>query len=443
MLLMRHYCFVKNIRRCLVSRRISILGGGIAGISAGYHANLLGIEYKIYESRARLGGLIDNFSINGFRFDNAIHMSFTKNSYVRSLFDQTESYTYPAIPFCYDNGLWVKHPIQNNLSHLSLVEKIKSFKDFLLAPRAHGENYEEWLLSQYGEFIARRYPIPYTKKYWTVEPRYLGTGWISNRMRRANSLEIIRGLLTPATDNHYYAAEMRYPKKGGYRAFVEPFMQNLNVLYEKKLVRLDLSRKKMYFEDGSVEYYESLVSTLPLPELISIIDDIPVDVRIAADTLWATSVDLISVGFNKPHVSPHLWFYIYDTDMLPARCYSPSNKSEDNVPDGCSSLQFEIYSSKHQKNRVSSEGLISNISEIIIKMGLATVDEINFIHHKKIDYANVVFDIGMEKRRDFVKDFLKSNSVQLAGRFGEWDYLWSDQSFISGMNAIKNSFEQT
>ena len=35
--------------------------------------------------------------------------------------------------------------------------------------------------------------------------------------------------------------------------------------------------------------------------------------------------------------------YIYDEDIPPARVYSPSLKSADNAPAGCSSLQAEIF----------------------------------------------------------------------------------------------------
>lgn len=49
------------------------------------------------------------------------------------------------------------------------------------------------------------------------------------------------------------------------------------------------------------------------------------------------------MGFKKPNVAQNLWFYIYDEDIPPARVYSPSLKSPDNAPEGCSSLQAEIF----------------------------------------------------------------------------------------------------
>ena len=60
---------------------LMILGGGVAGISAAYHAQQLGKKAVIYEARPRWGGLADNFSIDGFRFDHAVHFAFTDDPY--------------------------------------------------------------------------------------------------------------------------------------------------------------------------------------------------------------------------------------------------------------------------------------------------------------------------------------------------------------------------
>lgn len=47
-------------------------------------------------------------------------------------------------------------------------------------------------------------------------------------------------------------------------------------------------------------------------------------------------------------------------------------------------------------------------------------------------YANVIFDHQIYEMRKIVRDYLASKGITTIGRFGEWDYLWSDQSFLSG-----------
>ncbi len=415
-----------------------VLGAGIAGISAGYYARKMGIKAVVYETNGRAGGLLDNFTIEGFRFDNAVHLSFATEPEVRAIFDLTPYFAHPAVSWCWDDNAWLKHPVQNNMFPLSVDERVQLIASLVERPDLEIENYRDWLIYQYGESIATRWPLPYTEKYWTVPAAELGTGWISNRVRRADIREVLYGAFTSDTSNHYYATEMRYPKRGGYRAFLEPLLLDTDIRCNYQAAEIYLERRLIRFTNGELVSFESLISTLPLPVLINIIDEVPDDVRNAAATLFATSVDLISVGFHQANVQPYLWFYIYDKDILAARAYSPSIKSPDNAPNNCSSLQFEIYSSPRKPQLHSPEEMKANTMMALKRMGLVkSEDEAIFMHHKRLPWGNVVFDLGMEERRDLVRDWLETVGIICAGRFGEWDYLWSNQAFMSGMKAVQ------
>lgn len=419
-------------------KHIVVLGAGISGVSAAYHLQQMGINSVVYEADAYAGGLLNNFSIDGFRFDNAIHLSFASEPEVRSIFDRTSYFAHPAVSWCWDDEVWLKHPVQNNMLPLSVDERVDLIASFTSRPDFEIQNYRDWLIYQYGELIASRWPLPYTEKYWTVKAEELGTGWIGSRVRRADIREILRGAITDETPSYYYANEMRYPKQGGYISFIAPLVKQTDIRCAYKAVKISLCEKIIYFENGQKASFDRLISTIPLPELINIIDEVPMDVRKAAATLFSTSIDLISVGFSIPDIQPHLWFYIYDKDILAARAYSPSIKSPDNVPSGCSSLQFEIYSSPRRPQLYNSEQLKNNTMQALIKMKLINnAHDVVFMHHKQLKWGNVVFDLGMEERRDLVRNWLKEVGIVSAGRFGEWEYQWSNQAFISGLKAAQ------
>ena len=422
------------------TENLVVLGAGIAGISTAYHAQRLGLSAVVYEAKSRAGGLLDNFTINGFRFDNAVHLSFATEPEVREIFDRTPYFSHPAISWCWEDNAWIKHPVQNNMFPLSVEERVELIASLVERPNLEITNYRDWLIYQYGESIALRWSLPYTEKYWTVPADELGTNWIGNRVRRADVREVLHGAFTSDTPNHFYATEMRYPKFGGYRAFIVPMIDQTDIRCDHRASKIYLGKKQVLFENGELVTFDSLVNTLPLPALINIIDEVPDDVRSAAATLFATSVDLISVGFHKADLQPYLWFYIYDQDVFAARAYSPSIKSPDNVPIGCSSLQFEIYSSPRKPQTHSPEEMKANTMMALKKMGLVKCDdEVMFMHHKQLPWGNVVFDLGMEKRRSLVLNWLGEVGIITAGRFGEWDYLWSNQAFMSGMKAAEKA----
>lgn len=413
-----------------------ILGAGVAGLGAALKARELGREAVIFEARNATGGLLDNFTIHGFRFDNAVHLSFATEEKVRDIFDRTPYHTHPAESFCFDQDRWLKHPIQNNLSPLPAADKVGLIKSFLSRPECQEEdNYESWLRHQYGDGIAQRYPIRYTQKYWATPAKELSTSWIGNRMRRAELDEILYGAFSAETPNTYYTKEMRYPKAGGYKAFIQPLIDAAEIRIEHRAVSVDAYQKIVTFANGTQVGYRQLVSTLPLPVMANVVTQAPQTVLEAAGRLKATSIDLISVAFNRSLIKD-LWFYIYDEDILASRAYSPSVKASENAPDGCSSLQFEIYN-RGTSSRFNAQQLKDNILHALQKMGIADEQDIIFMDHRFLEYGNVIFDKNMEEDRKTVLEWLEKGGIASCGRFGEWDYLWSNQSLLSGYRALK------
>lgn len=413
---------------------VAILGAGIAGLAAAKKAQQLNLSAKVFEASNSVGGLLDNYTIKGYRFDNAVHLSFATETEVRSVFDSTDYYSHPSDSFCFDHDRWLKHPVQNNLSRLDIDTKVELLTSFVNRQESmKGDNYEQWLRHQYGDAISERYPLKYTKKYWQHDASELSITWIGNRMRRAEIDEILRGSYTDITPNTYYTKEMRYPKTGGFKSFLTPLIESTDIALEHQVDQIDLDNNRLYFSNGNFISFGKLVSSLPLPIIVDCLGtQVPDDILSATQQLKATSIDLVSVGFSEDIIQD-LWFYIYDNDILASRAYSPSKKSPDNAPTGCSSLQFEIYNPERE-SRYTPEQIKENVRYALKKMGISNGDNIDFIHHKHIPWGNVIFTLGMETHRDKVLTFLSKHKVSSVGRFGEWDYLWSNQSFLSGFN---------
>jgi protoporphyrinogen oxidase len=56
----------------------------------------------IYEKNSSWGGLLDNFEIDGFRFDKFVHLSFAVDGHVKEIFSRsTDFYRHTPDPFNY------------------------------------------------------------------------------------------------------------------------------------------------------------------------------------------------------------------------------------------------------------------------------------------------------------------------------------------------------
>lgn len=420
-----------------MNRSILILGAGISGLGAAYLLKQKGYAPIILEKDDTYGGLCGNFEINGFRFDRFVHFSFTNNQQVNNLFSLSSPEVYRHIPNPYNlyKRKWIKHPAQNNLYPIDNEEKDKIIQDFQNRPAdvdiSTLTNYEQWLRVQYGNYFAEHFPMKYTRKYWMREACELETKWIGNRLYQPSVEEVIQGAFSANTPVTYYAKEMRYPQRGGYKQFLSILVQNQDIRYSQEVISIDPSQKIVMTHTNEQYQYNRLISSIPLPLIVRMIKNVPDEICKATNKLSCTCGYQISMGLKTKNIPPYLWWYIYDEDILPARVYSPSLKSPDNVPEGCSSLQMEVYCKESQYSELE---LYKGSVEKLIKLGIIKEEDILFVDIRFEPYANVIFDHNIYESRRIVRDYLSSVGIETIGRFGEWDYLWSDQSLLSGLN---------
>lgn len=427
-------------------KKIVILGAGISGIGAGYKFSQdKNNKVILFEKNSSWGGLCDNFTIDGFRFDKFVHFSFSDNQEVRELFEKgSESIKHIPNPSNYYKGTWLKHPAQNNLYPLNNEEKEKilfSFKNRENKDIDEIKNYEEWLKVQYGDYFAETFPMKYTRKYWGVEAKELETKWIGSRMYKPTLEEVEEGMKTQETPLTYYAKEMRYPLTGGYKSYLNYLVKNLDIRLNHEVKEIDTKNKIIYFKNNMQETYDELISSIPLSEMHKLIKNIPESIVKEIKKLRWTSGYIVSLGLKTQKIPPYLWFYVYDEDIPFARVYSPSHKSSDNCPIGCSSLQLEIYFENREKNKFSERELLEKSIQKLVEMNIIEKEDILVQDIRFEKYANVIFDFNIYGTRRKIREYLNELGIVTIGRFGEWDYFWSDQSLMSGLKSKEKNLK--
>ena len=91
---------------------------------------------------------------------------------------------------------------------------------------------------------------------------------------------------------------------------------------------------------------------------------------------------------------------------------------------------MEVYC---KENEYTKQELIDGTVGKLIEMGIIKQEDILFTHVGFEKYANVIFTEPIYRARKIVRDWLIEQGIETIGRFGEWDYLWSDQSLLSGL----------
>lgn len=426
---------------------ICVLGTGMAGWGAAHKLREAGNPGVLFDKKSHYGGHTASFSFEGgkYTFDEGPHVSFTKHERLQKLFADQIDGQYETLHTKVNNywkGHWVKHPAQVNLHGLPADLVVDVIKDFVAArQKDHGEivNYEQWLRASFGDTFAEQFPMKYTVKYHTTEAKNKSLDWIGPRLYQASLEEVLRGALQPASPDVHYISHFRYPSHGGFMSYLRRFMESSDLRLGHALKTIDPKARQITFANGTVVPYRGVVSSVPLPELVPKIVGAPRDVLEAAARLACTEVVIVNLVIDRADLLDAHWTYIYDEDVFFTRLSTPHLQSPHNVPTGCGSIQAECYySRKYRPLDCSPEDCIEPTIRDLIRIGvLREDDKILFRDTMHIDYANVIFDLERAAALETVHGYLDDIGIAYCGRYGDWAYIWTDESFISGENAAE------
>jgi protoporphyrinogen oxidase len=423
---------------------IIILGSGMAGFGAAQHLHSQGVTPTMYDKNDYHGGHTASFRYDsGFLFDIGPHISYTKDPRIQELFADSVRQKFETLQVCLNNywrGFWPKHPAQLHLHGLPTDVVVKIIADFI---EVHGQpdrpihNYADWLISSFGKTFAELFPMQYTRKYHTTTADNMTTDWLGPRIYRPSLEEMLRGALSSSSPTVHYITHFRYPSDGGFVAYLNKFVPMGHLNLGHQVVRVDPKTKQLTFSNGHVAQYDSLISSVPLPELIPMIAGVPQDVVEAVRRLACSTCVLVNVGVNRRDLSNAHCTYFYDDDICFTRLGFPHMLAKSNAPESTGSIQAEVYfSRKYKPFKGVPEDLIEPVIRDLRRCGyIRDQDQVLCAQAMLLPYANIIFDLERAAALKIVHGYLDDLGIAYCGRYGEWGYLWTDESFKSGEQA--------
>jgi protoporphyrinogen oxidase len=427
---------------------VIVLGSGMAALGAASKVADTGAPIVMYDANSYPGGHTATFSVGGgFLFDDGPHVSFTKDERIRDLLARNVDGAYEDVKARINNywqGTWIPHPVQMHLYGLPVDLVVSIVRDFVDARESDDgqvDNYEQWLRKAYGDTFAETFPMVYGRKYHTTTMNRLTTDWLGPRMYRPSLDELLRGALGPANAETHYVTSFRYPSRGGFQSYLEPFFRRLDPRLSCRVTAVDPDERTVGFADGSIVRYDQLISSIPLPDLVPIISGVPDDVSAAAQRLSFTSAVMVNLGIARDDISDAHISYVYDEDVIFPRLNFPHLLSPGNVPPGTGSIQAELYfSDRYRPLRGSPESLIDQVIADLIRIGvLRESDQILVREARLVRYANVIYDHDRASAVETIHGYLDDIGIAYCGRYGDWNHSWTDESFLSGERAAANA----
>lgn len=441
---------------------ILILGAGLTGLSTAYH--LGEHSYRLFEQEAEPGGLARSVDADGFIFDFTGHLLHLRDESIRALVvrllpDGLARHARRA--FIYSKGVLTPYPFQANTYGLPpdvIRECIEGFVETLIeearykgagegvggqaavvAARAAGEatsplTFHEWILRTFGKGIARHFMIPYNEKLWRRDLRELLSDWVSWSIPKPGLGDVLQGALGRNDKAFGYNPSFLYPRADGIRALPRAFLPHVRPPeLGKRAVMVDLARREVRFDDGEAVRYSTLVSTVPLPELIAMARPVPDRLRDAAARLDYVSVCNANVGLQGAGVPDAHWIYFPEPAFPFYRMGIPSNLTRRVVPWGSVSLSFEASYRRGEEPEAgfADAALAAAEAAGIVRGPYRRLTSRVFY----IEYGYVVYDDHRRRHLPGLLDFLRRHGVISTGRYGAWEYSSMEDAIRHGRQA--------
>ncbi len=415
---------------------IGILGGGLTGLSIAAH---LEQDFEVLEKNDRCGGLCRSEELGGFTFDRGGHILFSRDEGLLremvSLLGKNVLRRYRTDRIFY-KGRTLRYPFESDLAALPARDTLACLYHFIRRGGCptEGANLREWLYANYGQGIADRYLIPYNEKIWKVDPADLETRWAEERLPGLSLGGVIRSSLgirkgrAPGLPYHY-------PETGGIEALIRALEEGLDTVRRGTPAKRVLREGSSWIvSDGKGQRrYDRIVSTLPVPELLGLLEGIPGEVAEASRRLRYNSLITVMVGFRGDCPLDAQALYFSRGDFLFHRVCFPNRFSVRNTPAGAESILAEITARRVDESwRLPDDRLIRHVIDSLEGEGIVKVRERIQAAVVRDPYAYIVQDHHCRGSRSLINEYMKKIGIIPCGRFAEWEYLNMDACFARG-----------
>lgn len=411
---------------------IGILGGGISGISLAAH---LGQNVEVLEKRARIGGLSGSIRERGYTFDAAgPHIMFSKNKDVLNLMVRVLGENVHQRRR--ENKIWfkgrlVKYPFENDLASLPKEDNFDCIYRYIVNPHANDEpaNLAQWSYKTFGEGISDKYFIPYNRKIWNYDPAKLGLEFVA-RIPKPPMGDVLKSSIGIPTEGYLHQLHFYYPVEGGYESVVHAFAKGVQGAIHTSWQVASVSRAggKWQVESASGERraFDTLVSTIPIHELLTVWRDAPAAAREAASKLRYNSLLNILLGLKGDGV-PYTALYVPDPAIVFHRLSFPKYFSDRNVPPGSWSIMAEITANEGDGVwDMTDDQVLARVVADLKAMELIDPPAIEYQRVVRFQYGYPVYDLDYRRNVTALRDAVAATGLHLLGRFAQFDYINSD-----------------
>jgi len=434
---------------------ILVLGAGPTGLGAAWRLQELGCHnWQLIEAAPEAGGLAASFvDERGFTWDIGGHVQFSHYEYFDRAMDEflgREGWLHHER----ESWVWIRnrfipYPFQNNIHRLppeDLEPCLAGLVDITRNGQAKPGNFREWILATFGQGIAEIFLLPYNCKVWAYPPERLNTAWVGDRVAVTDLKRVLHNLVFRKDDVSWGPNNtFRFPLRGGTGAIWRACAERLpreKLRFNSAVTAIDPARHRVTIRDGKTIEYGSLISTVPLCDLIQMSGQTQFKQTAASGLLYSCS-NIFGFGLRGAppgHLRTKCWMYFPEDNCPFYRVTVFSNYSPNNVPDIRKYWSLMAEVSESPCKPVDQASLLEQVIKGLLASRLIErrEDIVSTWRYR----ANYGYPTPFLERDGALAEIIpcfENAGIYPRGRFGLWKYEVSNQdhSFMQGVEVVE------
>jgi protoporphyrinogen oxidase len=456
-----------------MTRRVVVLGGGLAGLACAHELASGGAEVTVLEREAYPGGMASSFTervpdasgqVEEWTYDFGPHRFHTTDpeliGHVKRVLAGNHL-TAQRLSRIALGGRFYDYPLsaENVLRQLPPRLLVRAFADYAwvrFTEAVHlshwsDANFEGWVTKRFGRTLYDLFFGRYTAKTWKMSPAEISGDWASQRISLLSLSDAVVKSLSPA-QRRGDAATPRglvrsfiYPAHGGIGEIARGYVREIErlgsrVLCEAPVTRIHVDNDRVTQVDyggpqaGSVSA-DDYISTIPVTVLARMLRPAaPAAVIEAVGRLQHVSIIFIYLRLARPSVSPDSWMYIPEPEQTIHRISEFKNFSPHAAPADKTMVCAEITCRLGDEHwRADDDALIATAAADLERLGLIAPGDLLGGWVRRIPHAYPIYDLTYKENLAPVLDHVHGlANLRTGGRQGLFRYNNMDQSITMG-----------
>ena len=441
------------------SQTTLVLGGGPAGLTAGYLLGQANRNALVFEADDQVGGIAKTVERDGYRFDLGGHRFFTKSIEVDTLWHEVlgdEFLRRPRMSRIYWNNRYLDYPLRGpdvirKLGPVELARCMASYARAAARRNKVDDSLEDWVSNRFGRRLFELFFKSYTEKVWGVPTTEIRAEWAAQRIKGLSFFSAAKAAFFGNKDNKVKSliSEFNYPRFGPGQMW-----EAMRGAIEEQggEVRLDARVESMELEDNRIaavvvggetfESPEAVISSLPLREVVEMISPAaPQSVIDAARGLRYRDFLTVALVLDGADPFPDNWIYIHEPSVRVGRIQNFRSWSPWMVPDpdkACVGLEYFCFAGDELWT-MDDDALVTLAANELERLRLAPAASVDRGFAIRVPKAYPIYDADYAERVETIRSWLDGiENLQQVGRNGLHRYNNSDHSMLTAMRAVDN-----